>query len=146
MKRAADTKDVKFKLELFFLLPICTICFAAISEHGRQVLYKSRKKTVESGKCKIQWMEFLYFYEHHVFAYDIFEIQFGTCPIISSLNANFFCVFLRVVFSFEIPMTFFFLSSQACFHFIISGSEQKNYNENIKQLLSGIQRAFIMII
>ena len=62
------------------------------------------KRLKSGGKCKIQWMKFLYFYERHVFAYDIFEIQFGTCFIAKRrLSVLYF-------FCFEIPMTFFLLS------------------------------------
>lgn len=95
-------------------------------------------------------MKFLYFYERHVFAYDIFEIQFGTCSIVFMAQKKkklFLCRFL-LIFCFEIPMAFFLFSflrlPQLVFISLLAALNKKkqNYNENIRQSLSGIQRAF----
>jgi hypothetical protein len=53
-------------------------------------------------------MKFLYFYERHVFAYDIFEIQFGTCFI--AFIAETFSVSFFADILFRDPDDFFLLS------------------------------------
>lgn len=59
-------------------------------------------------------MKFLYFYERHVFAYDIFEKKFGTCSIVSS--QTFLCLFaLFADILFPDPDGFFLVLLQLVF-------------------------------
>lgn len=89
--KATDTKDFKLELFLLFCQFVQSATLQSRNMEGRSCT-KVVKRQWKAGKCKIQCIEFLYFYEHHVFAYDIFEIQFGTCP---SLSATFLCRFAR---------------------------------------------------
>lgn len=117
-KPRTNDKDVKFygfiKAVLFPLLAskLRNLRHCHLSRKPwKQVLCKKAiKRRWKAGKCEIQWMKFLYFYEQH---HDIFEIQFGTCSIVSWQRAELFFVSFVADILFRDPDGSFFSSSFA---------------------------------
>lgn len=136
VSRTQKNKDVVFKLES------ATICVVAISGHGsRSCVRKSHKKSewkaasVENVKFN-GW--FFLFYERHVFAYDIFEIQFGTCslpPSRKKMNAASFRWYYA-----SRSQRWLFLLRRLVFISLLAAwnkKEKTNFNENIRRFAIG---------
>lgn len=88
---------------------------------------------------------------------EIFIFLWASCICVWYIWNTVWYVLLRIhrINFFHVAFCWYFVSrsrwlfpflfssvASTCFYFIISGFKQKNYNENIRQSLSGIQRAF----